>query len=68
MVTLLFEKVDDNLTIFDHIIGFVLNYLVNQILISIVIDKWSECTNKPTFSLSLQQLQLNYFCYHKKEQ
>lgn len=67
MVTLLFEKVDDNLTIFDHIIGFVLNYLVNQILISIVIDKWSECTNKPTFSLSLQQ-QLNYFCYHKKEQ
>lgn len=59
MVTLLFEKVDDNLTIFDHIIGFVLNYLVNQILISIVIDKWSECTNKPTFSLSLQQLQLN---------
>lgn len=68
MVTLLFEKVDDNLTISDHIIGFVLNYLVNQILISIVIDKWSECTNKPTFSLSLQQLQLNYFCYHKKEQ
>lgn len=67
MVTLLFEKVDDNLTIFDHIIGFVLNYLVNQILISIVIDKWSECTNKPTFSLSLQQ-QLNYFFYHKKEQ
>lgn len=58
MVTLLFEKVDDNLTIFDHIIGFLLNYLVNQILISNVIDKWSECTNKPTFSLSLQQ-QLN---------
>lgn len=68
MVTLLFEKVDDNLTIFDHIISFVLNYLVNQILVSIVIDKWSECTNKPTFSLSLQQLQLSYFCYHKKEQ
>lgn len=39
MVTLLFEKVDVNLIIFDHIIGFVLNYLVNQILISIVIDK-----------------------------
>lgn len=52
---------------YDHIIGFVLTYLVNQILISIAIDKWSECTNKPTFSLSLQQ-QLNYFCYHKKEQ
>lgn len=67
MVTLLFEKVDVNLIIFDHIIGFVLNYLVNQILISIVIDKWSECTNKPTFSLSLQQ-QLNYIFYHKKEQ
>lgn len=53
MVTSLFKKVDVNLIIFDHIIGFVLNYLVNQILISIVIDKWFGCPNKPTFSLDV---------------
>lgn len=34
---------------FDHIIGFVLNYLVNQILISIAIDKWFGCTNHKAY-------------------
>lgn len=34
---------------YDHIIGFVLTYLVNQILISIVIDKWFECTNHKAY-------------------